>query len=76
MAIPGVPPELFPQVARLAAMHWSESTGDLKKFELHGKILKAFLERTYAAMEVRVEERPIRIGVKNSFIGYQGRGYW
>ena len=76
VALPGVPPELFPMVARLAAMHWAESTGDKKKFEMHGKVVETYLRETYGAMEIRVEEKPIRLGIKRSFIDYQGRGYW
>lgn len=75
-AIPGVPPELFPQVARIAAMHWAESTGNKKKFDMHANVLKEYLNETLGAMEVRVEEKPLRIGSKRSFIDYQGRGYW
>lgn len=76
VALPGVPPELFPQVARLAAMHWAESTGDSKKFAMHGKVVETFLRETFGAMEVRVEEEPMRLGTKRSFLDYQGGGYW
>ena len=72
VALPGVPPELFPQVARMAAMHWAEATGNQKKFEAHANIFNEYLKVTMGSMEVRIEEKPLRIGTRPSFIDHQG----
>lgn len=77
VAVPGVPPELQPQVARLAAMHWAEATGNRKKFDMHVKVFSEFLQATYGAMETRVEEKPMRIGAGGiTPLDIQGRDYW
>lgn len=76
VAKPGVPPELFPQVARLAAMHWAESTGNSGKFNMHAKVVEGFLRETLGSMEQRVEEQPIRLGTRTSFLDYEGGWYY
>jgi hypothetical protein len=68
-ALPGVPRELYPIVARIAAMHWAEAIGNDKKFRAHAEVVKAYMKQNLRTMEVRVEEKPIRIGRRRSFLG-------
>jgi len=72
-ALPGVPPEWFSIVARAAAMAHAEATENRKKFDMHSAVLQGFIKRTTKAMESRVEEKPIVLGRKRSYLGIRRR---
>lgn len=74
-ALPGVPPEWFPIVARAAAMAHAEATENRPKFELHSSILQGFIAKNTRAMESRVEKKPIVLGRKRTYLGVRRRAW-
>lgn len=72
-ALPGVPPEWFSIVARAAAMAHAEATENRRKFDMHSAILQGFIGRATKAMESRIEDKPIVLGAKRTFLGIRRR---
>jgi hypothetical protein len=63
-AIPTLPREFHPVVARAAAMAWAESIGDGDGVKLHGALLGEQLQEAIIVLENRVEQNPIRLGTR------------
>lgn len=73
--LPAMPRELYPAVARAAAMQIYEGLGDTEKVRLHGTILDTFLKATLAMMGTRVESQPMTIG-SGGLIGRSRRMFY
>ena len=57
-ALPGLPRELHPIIARTTALHFAESLGDQAMVNIHAELLKAALADGLGAMETRNESQP------------------
>jgi len=69
-AIPALPREWHPLIARAAALYFAESVGDLKGAQLHSQILEKNIEDAVSASESRIEGKPIRLTGRRGFIGW------
>ena len=69
-ALPALPREMHPLVARAAALYVSESIGDMNGAQLHAQLLERGLGDAVSAVESRVEGKPMRLGGRKGMIGY------
>jgi len=76
-ALPALPDELQPLLVRAVAAQYAESVGDLQAVQTHTQILEKYLGEAAKAMEVRIEDRPIRPGANGKgMLRYVRRGWW
>lgn len=71
-ALPGLPAELHPIVARIACLQLAESIGDQEKANLHGKVLETFLKEQMKGFEQRIESKPWRVRGAGGLLGSRG----
>jgi len=61
-ALPALPREFHPLVARATALYVAESIGDTNGIKAHGEMFQRQLMEAIGAVESRTEGRPIRLG--------------
>lgn len=69
-ALPALPREVHPLVARAAALFVSESIGAVQEAQLHGSLLAQGVNDAVGTIESRVEGKPMKIGGRRGMIGY------
>lgn len=73
-ALPALPIELHPALARQVALHLAEAGGNAQQVSIHAQILEKYFTENVKAMEQRVESKPIRLGGGGQ--GFLARGKW
>ncbi|MGH7395635.1 MAG: hypothetical protein ACREJF_08560 [Candidatus Methylomirabilales bacterium] len=76
-ALPHLPDELQPMLARAVAAQYAEGQGDMQAAQLHTQVLEKYFGETAKAMEVRVEDKPMRPGAQGrGMLRHVRRWYW